>query len=192
LQSITDASHEDYSIFSGKVPGRKTKEKTMLKIITAASALAFAAAPPAMAQDTMQPPAGPTQSGGTIQPSTPPASEPAPTTAPAPQSGAPTATDPAVPAAAAVDPAADKAAAVTQVVEAEFPTYDADKSTDLTKSEFTKWVSVLKAKSDAAQGKTEKMAAADMNKWANDAFASADSDKSKKVSKDEMIKFLQG
>jgi hypothetical protein len=169
----------------------KPKEKTMFKMITTASALALAAAVPAMAQDTMQQPAGPTQSGGTIQPSTPPASEPAPSTAPAPQSGAPTATDPAAPAAAA-DPAADKAAAVSQVVEAEFPTYDADKSTDLTKSEFTKWVSVLKAKSDAAQGKADKMATADMTKWANDAFASADADKSKKVSKDEMIKFLQG
>jgi hypothetical protein len=192
LQSITYASHEDDFTFSGIFPGRKTKEKTMLKIITTASALALAAAVPAMAQDTMQQPAGPTPSGGTMQPSTPPASEPAPSTAPAPQSGAPTATDPAAPAAPAADSGADKSAAVAQVVEAEFPTYDADKSTDLTKSEFTKWVSVLKAKSDAAQGKADKMAAADMTKWANDAFASADADKSKKVSKDEMIKFLQG
>ncbi len=153
----------------------------MLKIFATASALALAAAVPAMAQDTMQQPAGPTPSGGTMQPSTPPASEPAPMGQPAPSAAAP-----------AADPAADKAAAVSQVVEAEFPTYDADKSTDLTKTEFTKWVSVLKAKSDAAQGKTEKMADADMGKWASDAFASADADKSKKVSKDEMIKFLQG
>ncbi len=151
----------------------------MFRIITTVSALALTAAVPAMAQDTV--PGGPTSGGPTsgtpntapMQESTPPASEPAP-------------------AAPAADPAVAKAAAVKEIVDAEFPTYDADKSSDLNKSEFTKWVSTLKEKSDSAQGKTEAMAPAAMTKWATDAFAAADKDKSKKVSKDEMTKFLQG
>jgi hypothetical protein len=157
----------------------------MFRIITSASALALTAiAIPAFAQTTS--PSGGMPNTGSIQetqvpPSSPPMSQPAPEPAPAPESSAP-----------APDPAASKAAAVKEVVEAEFPTYDADKNASLSKVEFTKWVTALREKSDASQGKTEKMPAPEMAKWTTSAFAAADKDKSKKVTKEEMMAFLQG
>ena len=143
----------------------------MFRLI-AISAFAISAASPVFAQDSMSKP-------GSIQEAPVPQSAPS-TAAPAP------ATSPAQ------DPAADKAAAVKQVVDAEFPTYDVDKSTALSKDEFGKWVTELRAKSDASQGKTEKMPEIEMAKWVSSAFAAADKDKSKKVTKDEMMAFLQG
>ena len=157
----------------------------MFRIITTVSAFAFAASVvPAFAQTTS--PSGGMPNTGSIQetqvpPSSPPMSQPAPEPAPAPESSTP-----------APDPAATKAAAVKEVVEAEFPTYDADKNASLNKLEFTKWVTALREKSDASQGKTEKMAEPEMAKWTTSAFAAADKDKSKKVTKEEMMAFLQG
>jgi hypothetical protein len=157
----------------------------MFRIITTVSALALTAiAVPASAQTTS--PSSGMPNTGSIQetqvpPSSPPMSQPAPEPAPAPESSAP-----------APDPAASKAAAVKEVVEAEFPTYDADKNAELSKVEFTKWVTALREKSDASQGKTEKMPAPEMAKWTTSAFAAADKDKSKKVTKEEMMAFLQG
>jgi hypothetical protein len=167
--------------------GVAIKENIMFRIITTVSALALTAiAIPAFAQTTS--PSGGMPNTGSIQetqvpPSSPPMSQPAPepAPAPAPESSAP-----------APDPAASKAAAVKEVVEAEFPTYDADKNASLSKVEFTKWVTALREKSDASQGKTEKMPAPEMAKWTTSAFAAADKDKSKKVTKEEMMAFLQG
>jgi hypothetical protein len=161
----------------------------MFRIITTVSALALTAiAIPAFAQTTS--PSGGAPNTGSIQetqvpPSSPPMSQPAPEPAPAP-APAPVSSAPAP------DPAASKAAAVKEVVEAEFPTYDADKNAELSKVEFTKWVTALREKSDASQGKTEKMPAPEMAKWTTSAFAAADKDKSKKVTKEEMMAFLQG
>jgi hypothetical protein len=157
----------------------------MFRIITSVSALALTAiAVPASAQTTS--PSGGAPNTGSIQetqvpPSSPPMSQPTPAPAPAPESSPP-----------AQDPAASKAAAVKEVVEAEFPTYDADKNASLSKVEFTKWITALREKSDASQGKTEKMPEPEMAKWATSAFAAADKDKSKKVTKEEMMAFLQG
>lgn len=160
----------------------------MLRFIKTLSVLALTTgAVPAFAQVTS--PAEGTPKTGPLQetqmpPSSPQTQNPAPLDAPAPES-----TAPATP---APDPATAKAAAVNQVIDAEFPIYDADKNASLNKVEFTKWVTVLREKSDAAQGKTQKMPLAEMTKWTASAFAAADKDKSKKVTKDEMIVFLAG
>jgi hypothetical protein len=141
----------------------------MLRILTASSLIALAAIP-AIAQqvDPMAPPA-PMDAPETVEAQ--PMAEPAPAPAPAaaPQS---------------------RAQQVTQLVEAEFPAYDADKSGDLEEPEFTKWLLALHA-----AGGDAKSAAMDQNtklKWAKDGFAAADADKSKKISKAEMSKFLLG
>lgn len=79
---------------------------------------------------------------------------------------------------------------VASVVESEFPTYDADKSGTLSKTEFGKWVVALKQEELKATGKT--MAQADVDKWAANAFVSADIDKNKTVSKAELTTYLGG
>lgn len=79
---------------------------------------------------------------------------------------------------------------VASVVESEFPTYDADKSGTLNKMEFGKWVTALKQEELKATGKT--MAQADVDKWATNAFVSADVDKNKTVSKAELTTYLGG
>ncbi len=94
------------------------------------------------------------------------------------------------------DPAAapsksDKEVKVAQLVDAEFPTYDADKNGELSQAEFSKWVLALHSKAEASGGTAKKDPAA-KKKWVQDAFAQADADKSKKISKAEMSKFLQG
>ena len=141
----------------------------MLRILTASSLIALAAIP-AIAQqaDPMAPPT-PMDAPETVEAQ--PMAEPAPAPAPAaaPQS---------------------RELQVTQLVEAEFPAYDADKSGDLEEPEFTKWLLALHA-----AGGDAKSAAMDQNaklKWAKDGFAAADADKSKKISKAEMSKFLLG
>ena len=145
----------------------------MLRILTASSLIALAAIP-AIAQqaDPMAPPT-PMDAPETVEAQ--PMAEPTPATAPAP-----------APAAAPQS----REQQVTQLVEAEFPAYDADKSGDLEEPEFTKWLLALHA-----AGGDAKSAAMDQNaklKWAKDGFAAADADKSKKISKAEMSKFLLG
>jgi hypothetical protein len=141
----------------------------MLRILTASSLIALAAIP-AIAQQA-DPMASPTPMDAPETVEAQPRAEPAPTPAPAaaPQS---------------------RELQVTQLVEAEFPAYDADKSGDLEEPEFTKWLLALHA-----AGGDAKSAAMDQNaklKWAKDGFAAADADKSKKISKAEMSKFLLG
>ena len=103
----------------------------------------------------------------------PPASEPAPapdaSTQPAPASGQPA-----------------TATQVAQIVEQEFPTYDADSTGDLNEAEFGAWMKKLRAATDPAAD-TE---SAEVKTWIGQAFAAADSDKSKSVSKTELTSFL--
>ena len=71
------------------------------------------------------------------------------------------------------------------MVNTEFPTYDKNSDGNLSKTEFASWMTALKA----ADPNAKKDAAAD-KKWNDAAFAQADSDKSKSVSKDELTGFL--
>jgi hypothetical protein len=174
----------------------------MFRIITTVSALALAASAVPVFAQTTSPSGGPSDGmpkTGSIQetqvpPSSPPVSQQAPAPAPPPETSGPTPAPAPAPESSppAQDPAASKAAAVKEVVETEFPTYDADKNASLSKVEFTKWVTALREKSDASQGKTEKLPEPEMAKWVTSAFAAADKDKSKKVTKEEMMAFLQG
>ncbi len=142
----------------------------MLRILTASSLLALAATP-ALAQqaDPMAP-----------QPA--PEAAPAPVAEPAPMTEAAPAAEPATPA------AEPKEVTVAKLVDAEFPAYDANKNGDLDQPEFAKWILAL----HEAGGTAKQADAATKDKWAKDAFAAADADKSKKISKAEMNKFLLG
>ncbi len=74
--------------------------------------------------------------------------------------------------------------AVNSVIDREFASYDKDSNGSLSKAEFGAWMDALKAKSPS--GAT---AAADPN-WNEAAFAQADTDKSKALSKVELASFL--
>ncbi|MGE7207147.1 EF-hand domain-containing protein [Sphingomonas sp. NPDC019816] len=122
---------------------------------------------------------------------------PAQTTPAAPQSAPATMAEPAQAAAPAADPAAPAQAApegqvqatgsqIAQVVDTQFPTYDKDGDGQLSKAEFTQWMVALKSQSDPST----KADAPATKKWVGTAFAQADTDKSKKVSKDELTGFL--
>jgi hypothetical protein len=118
--------------------------------------------------------------------------EPMAPAAPTPQSAPEAPAEPAPPADPAAAPSnADREAKVAQLVDTEFPTYDADKNGELSQAEFSKWVMALHSKAEASGGTAKKDPAA-KEKWAQDAFAQADADRSKKISKAEMSKFLQG
>lgn len=137
----------------------------MLKLALMASAMTIAL--PAVAQQAApQTPdatmASPSQPGGA-------GATPAQTTP----------TEQAVPAAAAP---ANQDAQVAQVLDAEFPTYDKDQSGSLSKAEFAAWMDTLKSKADPSA----KPDAA----WNTAAFAKADGDKSKSVTKEELASFL--
>lgn len=97
------------------------------------------------------------------------------TTAPAP--GQPMTTPDVVPMATPTDPKA--------LIASEFPSYDKDASGMLDKSEFAAWMGALKAKSGE-----KPMPAAEMTKWSDGAFATADKDKSKAVTLAELQTYL--
>lgn len=109
----------------------------------------------------------------------PPAAEPAPapdaSTQPAPASGQP------APSGTAATPTQ-----VAQIVDQEFPTYDADSTGDLNEAEFGAWMKKLRAATDPSVDPES----ADVKTWIGQAFAAADGDKSKSVSKTELTGFL--
>jgi hypothetical protein len=151
----------------------------MLRILTASSLLALAATP-ALAQQAeplATPPAPETE-----------IADPATPSAPATPDAAAIPATPAAPAAPATPAAEPKEVTVAKLVDTEFPTYDANKNGDLDQPEFTKWVLAL----HEAGGTAKQADAATKAKWAKDAFAAADADKSQKISKLEMNKFLLG
>ena len=101
---------------------------------------------------------------------------PATTTMP-PAPSQPMTTQDVVPMATPTDPKA--------LIASEFPSYDKDASGMLDKSEFAAWMGALKAKSGE-----KPMPAAEMTKWSDGAFATADKDKSKAVTLAELQTYL--
>ena len=90
-------------------------------------------------------------------------------------------------------PAAANARAtfIARLVDTGFPAYDADKSGGLTQPEFAQWVLALYATAEAANVAT-RMDSKAKAIYAKNAFATADTDKSKNVSKSEIYSFLVG
>lgn len=158
----------------------------MMKALILAGAAMIAA--PAMAQDmpgqdqTMAPPA-PGQSNPVPGRQTPPTTITPDATQQVDPLTAPPVADQAKPDAA---PDAAAPAQVAGIVDQEFPTYDIDKSSDLNETEFTTWMVALRKASDP----TFDAAAPATKTWMDQAFASADTDRSKAVSKAELIGFL--
>ncbi len=144
----------------------------MLRLITAAGILAVTS--PALAQDAAPGPES--------------LSEPQLDSAATPS--APAAEPVAEPAPVAAEPSRE--AQVKQVVETNFPAYDIDQSGDLNAKEFGSWLSVLREKSANAKGAADDMPAAKKQAWLKEAFAKADADQSKKISKAELETFLMG
>jgi hypothetical protein len=151
----------------------------MMKYALLAATCAFAT--PALAQTQATP--APSSSGEIVtSPQTGPQSAPQ-TTAPADDTAATAAT--AAPAEAA-QPAAAGATQVAQVVDSEFPTYDADKNGSLDAKEFAGWMVKLKSVSDPAT-KADDPAT---KQWVAAAFKQADADKSRSLTKTELTGFL--
>ncbi len=113
---------------------------------------------------------------------------PAQTTPAAPQDAPATSADPAQPTAEPAAPAQVQATGsqIAQVVDTQFPTYDKDGDGKLNKAEFAQWMVALKSQSDPST----KADAPATKKWIGSAFAQADTDKDKAVSKTELTGFL--
>ncbi len=75
---------------------------------------------------------------------------------------------------------------VAQVVDTEFPTYDKNGDGKLSATEFGGWMVALKSKTDPST----KPDAPETKKWVSAAFAQADTDKSKSLTKTEVTSFL--
>lgn len=173
----------------------------MLRILTASSLLALAATSAYAQQADPSTSATGTQSTTTTQPAQSPSGPMTSSTDSTMQTTADpsaqtttdqTTTGPATTGQTAVAAPAPESRATTvqKLVDAEFPTYDANSNGDLDQAEFSKWVLALQNAS--GDPKAAAMDDAAKAKWATAAFASADADKSKKVSKEEMNKFLAG
>jgi len=158
-------------------------ESYMMKYALLAGAMLISA--PTMAQDKPATPQTPAAAQPATQ--TDPA-QPAPqAAAPAQSTTSPTAaTDPAAPAQTAQAAPATKAQQIAQVVDTEFATYDKDKDGVLSATEFDTWMVALKTAADP----TTKADAPATKTWLAQAFAQADTDKNKKVSKTELNGFL--
>lgn len=167
----------------------------ILRSLLCSSALLIAA--PAMAQDmqaqpqTTAPTPDPQVTPEAATPAAPATATPQAPAAPAsPDSSTTTAqTAPADTAQPAQGQAAS-GAQIAAIVNSEFPTYDADKSGDLSETEFAAWMTALKKQESAATGQPLDPAAVDT--WAKGAFATADKDQSKLVSKEELTTYLGG
>ena len=92
----------------------------------------------------------------------------------------------AVPAQTAAAQPVTKADQIAQVVSTEFPSYDKDSNGTLNEAEFGAWMVALKKASDP----TTKTDSAATKAWVDQAFASADTDKNKALSKAERTGFL--
>lgn len=147
----------------------------MLKYAMLAGAVLIAA--PVLAQTTTASPQASAPSGGVAAQTSPSG---AMTT---PQSGTPT--DP-VPMQSAAREQPATGSQVAQVVDSEFPTYDKNGDGKLSAAEFGGWMVALKTKTDP----TTKPNAPETKKWISAAFAQADSDKNKSLTKTEVTSFL--
>lgn len=160
----------------------------MLKqvLLIGAAAISF----PALAQEA---PPSPGTTPPTEQPEAAPmpdsAPEPTDTTAPAPTEPATDTMAPAQTAPASPAPSSSAAATpaqIAQIVETEFPTYDGDKSGDLSAAEFGAWMKKLRTAQDPAVDPES----ADVKSWIDQAYGAADADKSGSVTKEELVAFL--
>lgn len=86
--------------------------------------------------------------------------------------------------------ASNTTAAVDAAITDGFPRYDKDSSGTLSEAEFKSWVGDLKAQEMAATGKPKDDAA--VQSYAGSAWASADRNSDKSVSRDELRTFLGG
>ncbi|MEZ0495658.1 EF-hand domain-containing protein [Sphingomonas sp. IW22] len=160
----------------------------MLKPILLASAMIISA--PALAQDmTTQSTTAPgVQSTAPATPGTAPTDPAASMTqdSTATQAADPATSAQAAPADSAGQPQQASAAQIAQIVETEFPNYDGDKDGEITQDEFGRWMVALRSASDPSTNAQS----AEVQTWVGQAFASADMDKSTKVSKTELTSFL--
>ena len=163
----------------------------MLKYVFLAGAMTIAA--PVLAQTAPQAGANSARTGttGTVAPATPATTTDAAPAAPQSTTAVPATTaqaDPAAPQAMGAAPTEQAATGsqVAQVVDSEFPTYDKDSDGKLSQTEFAGWMDALKAKTDPSA----KPNTAAAKKWNTAAFAQADTDKSKSVTKEELTGFL--
>lgn len=159
----------------------------MLKYALLAGAMTFAA--PALAQTTAAPAqAAPATAGDTI----PAASPSAATAQTTPTDATPTQSATAQSAttqSASTQQAATQPASgdqVAQVVDTEFAGYDKNGDGKLNTAEFGAWMVALKTKTDPST----KAGTPETKKWIDAAFAQADTDKSKSLSKTELVSFL--
>lgn len=130
------------------------------------------AAQPAPAPDAAQPTPAPAPDAAT----TPPAAA-----EPAPPAGEATTTAQSAPSGTAATPTQ-----VAQIVNSEFPTYDADSSAELSEVEFGTWMKKLRAASEP----TVDVESAEVKTWIGQAYGAADADKNGTVSKEELTAFL--
>lgn len=167
----------------------------MLRILTASSLIALASASSLAQTGPMDTQVAP-QNANRAEPATPATPAKPNTGEPATRATPATPAEPSImdsrdpepqPAPAPLPTAEPKEVTVQKLVDAEFPTYDMNKNDELEPAEFRKWVLALHDASGAANAAKDPSAKA---KWANAAFATADTDKSKKVTKAEMNSFL--
>ncbi|RMB52234.1 hypothetical protein C8J44_3263 [Sphingomonas sp. PP-CE-3A-406] len=145
----------------------------MLKYAILAGAALIAA--PVLAQTTAtSPQSAPTGAGVASQPQTDAMASP---------QGTPT--DP-VPMQSAAREQPATGSQVAQVVDTEFPTYDKNGDGKLSAAEFAGWMVALKTKTDPST----KPDAPETKKWVSAAFAQADTDKNKSLTKTEVTSFL--
>ena len=71
------------------------------------------------------------------------------------------------------------------LIASEFPTYDKDSNQMLDRAEFGAWMMALKVKTGE-----KPMAAAELTKWTNGAFGTADKDQSKSLTLAEVQTYL--
>ena len=149
----------------------------MLKFALLAATMTIAA--PALAQTSPTPAqADPATAGGAMT-----------STAPSATTSQATPADAAPMQAAPVEQAATQPASgaqVAQVVDTEFPGYDKNSDGKLSPTEFGAWMVALKTKTDPST----KAGTPDTKKWVDAAFAQADTDKNKSLSKTELTNFL--
>ncbi|KQS46875.1 MULTISPECIES: calcium-binding protein [unclassified Sphingomonas] len=147
----------------------------MLKYAILAGAVMLAA--PVLAHTAATSPQAPASGGGVAAQAA--QSDPMAT----PQSGTPT--DP-VPMQSAAREQPATGSQVAQVVDTEFPTYDKNGDGKLSAAEFAGWMVALKTKTDPST----KPDAPETKKWVSAAFAQADTDKNKSLTKTEVTSFL--
>jgi hypothetical protein len=162
----------------------------MTKYLLLAGAMMISA--PVLAQTQAAPGAQAPVSGAQPAPADTGAQTPMTTTAvPASQPQAAPVADPASAAQSPVETASAAAPAtkeeqVAAVVNTEFASYDKDANGKLSAAEFGAWMVALKTASDP----TTKAESAATKTWIGQAFASADKDKNKAVTKTELTGFL--